>query len=286
VRDNAAGQAYYDSMLKRYADWGLDFIKVDCIADHPYRPGEIRQIAAAIRKTGRPIVLSLSPGPTRLSHAAEVSRDAQMWRIANDLWDGWTFAHPRTGDDFPNGLRSAFDNLAKWSAYAGRGHWPDADMLPFGTLAPHPGWGEPRRTRLTPVEERCALTLWAVARSPLILGGNLTRLDALTRSLITNRDVLEVDQRARSSHPITELPPGFEHMRVWVADEAWRGREAPVVAVFNLDDGRRTVRASWRELGVTAGLRRARDLWSGRTAERTGIDVMLPAHGCAIYRLE
>ena len=66
VADNAAGQAYYDSMLKLYADWGLDYIKVDCISDHPYRPTEIRQIAEAIRKTGRPIVLSLSPGPTQL----------------------------------------------------------------------------------------------------------------------------------------------------------------------------------------------------------------------------
>ena len=90
VADNAAGQAYYDSMLKLYAGWGLDFIKVDCISDHPYRPTEIRQIAAAIRKTGRPIVLSLSPGPTQLEHAAEVAEYAQMWRITNDHWDGWT----------------------------------------------------------------------------------------------------------------------------------------------------------------------------------------------------
>ncbi len=73
IADNPAGQAYYDSMLKLYADWGLDYIKVDCISDHPYRPTEIRQIAEAIRKTGRPIVLSLSPGPTQLANAAEVA---------------------------------------------------------------------------------------------------------------------------------------------------------------------------------------------------------------------
>jgi alpha-galactosidase len=65
IKDNAAGQAYYDSMLRKYAAWGLDFIKVDCISDRPYRPTEIAQIALAIKKTGRPIVLSLSPGPTR-----------------------------------------------------------------------------------------------------------------------------------------------------------------------------------------------------------------------------
>ena len=87
VKDNSAGQAYYDSMLKLYAGWGLDFIKVDCISDRPYRPSEIRQIAQAIRKTGRPIVLSLSPGPTALEHAAEVAEYSQMWRIADDHWD-------------------------------------------------------------------------------------------------------------------------------------------------------------------------------------------------------
>jgi alpha-galactosidase len=69
VKDNAAGQAYYDSMMKLYAGWGLDFIKVDCISNRPFRPTEIRQIADAIKKTGRPIVLSLSPGPTALEDA-------------------------------------------------------------------------------------------------------------------------------------------------------------------------------------------------------------------------
>ncbi len=94
IKDNAAGQAYYDSMLRLYASWGVDFLKVDCISDHPYRPTEIRQIAEAIRKSGRPIVLSLSPGPTSLDHAAEVAKYAQMWRIADDHWDGWTFPAP------------------------------------------------------------------------------------------------------------------------------------------------------------------------------------------------
>ena len=93
VSDNAAGQAYYDSMMKLYAGWGLDFIKVDCISDHPYRPTEIRQIAEAIRKTHRPIVLSLSPGPTQLDHAAEVAKYAQMWRISDDHWDMWSAEH-------------------------------------------------------------------------------------------------------------------------------------------------------------------------------------------------
>jgi alpha-galactosidase len=73
-------------------------------------------------------------------------------------------------------VENAFDNLAKWAPYAKAGNWPDADMLPFGSLTPHPGWGAPRQSRLTRNEEQTQFTLWCIARSPLILGGNLTEL--------------------------------------------------------------------------------------------------------------
>jgi alpha-galactosidase len=172
VADNAAGQAYYDSMLKLYASWGVDFLKADCISDHPYRPTEIRQLAQAIRNAGRPMVLSLSPGPTSPAHAAEIQQWAQMWRISNDHWDAWDFAH-HTPDGFPSGIRPAFDLLAKWFTYTGPGSWPDPDMLPEGWLGPHPGWGQPRQTRETPDEQRTEFALWAITRSPLVMGANL-----------------------------------------------------------------------------------------------------------------
>jgi len=112
MKDNEAGQAYYDAMLKLYAGWGLDYLKVDCVSDHPYRPTEIRQIAEAIRKTGRPIVLSLSPGPTQLEHAAEVAKYAQMWRISDDHWDGWKFPHKAGDGEWPFGVGDEFDRIA------------------------------------------------------------------------------------------------------------------------------------------------------------------------------
>lgn len=111
VRDNAAGQAWYDSLLRQYAEWGVDLLKVDCIADHPYKLSEIRQIRRAIEKTGRPMVLSLSPGPTALSHAQEVMALAQMWRVSDDIWDIW--AGP--DQSFPQTVRSQFPRLAAWS---------------------------------------------------------------------------------------------------------------------------------------------------------------------------
>jgi alpha-galactosidase len=109
VQDNAAGQAYYDSMFALYAKWGLDFIKVDCVSDHPYRPTEIRQIATAIQKTGRPIVLSLSPGPTSLKVADEVAKYAQMWRITDDHWDVWSNKHEPGKGEFPFSVKDEFD---------------------------------------------------------------------------------------------------------------------------------------------------------------------------------
>ena len=285
VRDNAAGQAYYDSMLSLYAGWGLDFIKVDCIADHPYKASEIRQIATAIHKTGRPIVLSLSPGPTQPSHGAEIQRYAQMWRISNDIWDSWSFVHqPPKEDDFPMGVRDIFDRLQPWVGQGGDGRWPDADMLPFGMLAPHPGWGEARRTRLTLNEERTQLTLLAMARSPLILGANLTQLDEETRTLITNRDVISVNQTGRDNHPVDNLPAGLEKVRVWVASGTGRERSQRFIAVFNLDDKPIAVDASWNKLGLPSGTLTARDLWTGHTlAAAASLKIQLNAHECALY---
>lgn len=284
VRANAAGQAYYDSMLALYAHWGVDFLKVDCIADHPYRISEIRQIAAAIRKTGRPIVLSLSPGPTQLSHAAEIRRYGQMWRISNDVWDGWTFVHEHPGDDFPMGVRNIFDRLPRWAGQARDGRWPDADMLPFGELAPHPGWGEPRHSRLTLDEERTQLTLLAMARSPLILGANLTRLDDATRALITNKDVIAVDQHSHDNHPLEHLPAGFGQVRVWTASGEAGER---YLAVFNLDDKPLNLRTTWRQLGQTPGKHASHELWSGRRLQASDrLSIRLPAHGCALYSVK
>jgi hypothetical protein len=286
VRDNAAGQAYYDSMLKLYAVWGMDFIKVDCIADRPYKVSEIRQIAAAIKKTGRPIVLSLSPGPAQLSHAAEMGQYAQMWRISNDVWDGWSFTHAHPDDDFPNGVLTAFDYLAKWASYAKPGNWPDGDMLPFGSLTPHPGWGEPRQSRLTQNEERTQFTLWSISRSPLILGGDLTKLDDFTKSLITNKAILSLNQTGQGARPVKDLPPEFAHVRVWITSQGAPEKPRKILALFNLDDASVTFHATWKQLGLGAH-HSARGLWdSVSLADSERLNVTLPAHGSGVWRLD
>ncbi len=288
IKDNAAGQAYYDSVFRLYASWGLDFIKVDCISDRPYRPTEIRQIAEAIHKTGRPILLSLSPGPTAVENAAEVAKYAQMWRITDDHWDGWELKKESGG--FPVALRDDFDMLAKWYPYVRPGNWPDADMLPEGWIGPHPGYGEERHTRLTADEQRTEFTLWAITRSPLILGGNLTRLDALTRELITNQDVLFIDQNATYSRPVDTAPLGsaFENIRIWRAsiNEPGARGYAEYFAFFNLGDATATVRAAWQQLGLDGAKHSAQNLWdSSSTKEGKEISVTIPPHSCALYQV-
>jgi hypothetical protein len=216
-----------------------------------------------------------------LSHADEVARSAQMWRIADDIWDGWSFPNP-----WPNGVLTAFDNLAAWAPYAGPGHWPDADMLPFGALSPHPGWGAPRPSRLTQDEERTQFTLWAIARSPLILGGDLTKLDDFERALITNKELIAINQTAWDSHPLTGLPPGFEQVRVWAASTGPRDHPVQYIAIFNLDDKPAVLTAEWVKLGLRPGMHAMHHLWKQRTYTSEASIIMLPAHGSVIYRVD
>ena len=287
VKDNAAGQAYYDSMFKLYAKWGVDFVKVDCIADHPYRPTEIRQIAEAIRKSGRRMVLSLSPGPTSLSHAQEVMKYAQMWRISNDHWDIWQPGYrPPQLDEFPFGLKEEFDRLADWAPYAGPGHWPDADMLPWGWLGPNPGFGKPRQSRETREEQRTEFTLWAIARSPLILGANLTRLDDFTRSLVTDREVLDINQQSVTSGPV-QMPSGkATPWRAWYARTG--GRHPKVyLAVFNLQDSAETWDLPWTAFHLDERPHSVYDVWNARELPAAkALHVELPAHGCGLFRAQ
>jgi alpha-galactosidase len=287
VTDNAAGQAYYDSMLKRYAQWGLDFIKVDCISDRPFRPTEIRQIADAIRKTGRPILLSLSPGPTSLDNAEYVARYSQMWRIADDHWDLWLDKN-KTNGEFPFGLAEEFNRLAAWNQHSKPGSWPDPDMLPEGSLRPHPGWGDPRQSRYTPDEQRYEFTLFAISRSPLIYGGNLTELDDLTRRLMTTSILTTINQTAVESKPVTTGSPALGTARIWFAATDKGQNPKFYFAFFNPEDNPVTLHFKWDDIWLRfAGKHAATNLWDGtKSALSESMEVALPAHGSAIYRVE
>ncbi len=273
VKANPAGQAYYDSVAKLYASWGVDFVKVDCIAAHPYKGDEIRMVSEALKKAGRPIVLSLSPGPAPLDKVAELRKYAQMWRISDDMWDRWA---PPPKKSFPQSLLGQFAMTAKWAPAVVPGHWPDADMLPIGYLGPRPGSGKARQSALTHDEERTLFTLWSIFRSPLIMGGNLTSSDEWTTSLLTNEDVIVVDQHSTASHPAIS----DSTKAVWVA-KADRG-QALYVALFNLADTAQTVEYPLQPLGGVSYA--IRDLWEQKslgTADR--VKAKLQPHASALY---
>jgi alpha-galactosidase len=251
IKDAAAGQAWYDSLLRQYANWGVDFLKVDCIADHPYKPAEIRQIKLAIEHSGRDIVLSLSPGPTAVEHHAEVGELAQAWRISNDIWDLWIGKA-----DFPIGIRDQFENAARWAEYTKPGNWPDADMLPVGELRPYPDVGPGvRHTRLTPAEQQTQLSLWAMARSPLIIGANLTLLDQSTTRLLCNPDILKINQTATASRQV--LHEG--ELVIWTADLPG---DVHAVAAFNLGEKIITLDRALSDF-VSAGKYDIKNAWTG-----------------------
>jgi hypothetical protein len=274
VRDTPAGQAWYDSLLAQYAAWGVDYLKVDCISDHPYKPAEIRMLHRAIVKSGRPIILSLSPGPTSPGVEKEVSAMAQMWRISDDLWDYW-----KNPGHFPRSLYYHFELVAGWAPFAKPGTWPDADMLPFGYLGPIPGDGEARDTRLTHDEQRTMLTLWSIARSPLILGANLTKLDDWTTKLITNRDVLEVDQFAHDQRQVSR----DGDIVTWTA--AGKG-DVRYLAVFNLNDQEKKVHRTFAFYNLPAKTYRARELWTNADYTNSdAVDLAIPPHGCVLLEL-
>jgi alpha-galactosidase len=277
IKDNEAGQAWYDALLRQYAGWGVDFLKVDCIADHPYKASEIRQLAKAITHSGRDVVLSLSPGPTSLDHHEEVAELAQMWRISNDIWDVWN-----TGKGgWPIGIKDQFENAARWAQYSRPGNWPDADMLPVGELSPFPDVGpKGRHTRLTPDERHTQLSLWAMARSPLITGANLTLLDADTERLLTNPDILAIDQTATASRQV--LRDG--DLVIWTADLP---RSVHAVAVFNLGEQPISVDRELRTLGLPDVPYDLRNAWTGtRLSASSRVTATLDPHGSAVFMLD
>lgn len=268
VRPNGAGQAWYDSCAAQWASWGIDFVKVDDLSS-PYHGDEIKMIRKAIDRCGRPIVLSTSPGPTDPAHADHVSAFANMWRVSNDRWDRW-------GD-----LDQQFDLLGKWQGVAGPGHYPDADMIPIGHIGIRCRIAGPdRQTRLTADEQVTLLSLWALVASPLMLGNNLPDTDDGTLSLLTNDEVIAVDQDSPTS-PAKRVEE-LKGTEVWVR----RLRDGSMaVGLFNRCDAPATVDLIWSAAGFN-GRQILRNLWEHKDigVYEKKFSMELPAHGAALLR--
>jgi alpha-galactosidase len=261
-------QAYYDSIVKMYAAWGVDFIKADDIA----RPAHREEIAAlhhAIQKTGRTIVLSLSPGPAMVKDAAFLQENANMWRISDDFWDDW------------KALRLNFILMSIWSGAGRPGAWPDADMLPLGRIGIRAERGDPRMTRFTRAEQKTLMSLWAIAQSPLMFGGDLPSNDEFTLSLLTNDEVLAVNQKGAHGQAVAEAGDSV----IWAADAA--GANAKYIAVFNVGDKETIlVHVDFRAFHLPSKCT-VRDLWERKDvgAFNDGHVFQIAPHASGLYKL-
>jgi len=261
------GQEYYDSILKLYAEWGVDFIKADDIARPVYR-GEIAALQRAIRKTGRTIVLSLSPGPATIKDLSFLQENANMWRISDDFWDDW------------QSLKQTFLLLSVWGGTGRPGAWPDADMLPLGRLGLRAERGEARMTNFTRDEARTVMSLWSISQSPLIFGGDLPSLDEFTSSLLTNDEVLAVEQSGSHGYPYWQSGGRV----AWVAESDDRGTK--YLGVFNTEDRAVEIRVDWGALNMPERCL-LRDLWQRQDlgAISGGYTFPLAPHASGLYRV-
>jgi alpha-galactosidase len=269
---------YYDSLVALYAEWGVDYVKADDMSS-PYHEAEITALANALRRSSRPMVLSLSPGATPIEKAEHVKAHANLWRISPDFWDLWKL------------LDRQFELGRLWQPHAGPGHWPDADMLPLGKLRISPddyvaeqmGLTSKQITneysRFTDPEKHTLVTLWSIFGSPLMMGGHLPENDALTLRLLTNEEVLAVDQESSGNREVLAEGPAV----VWAAEAPDGGT---YVALFNRGESPRAVEVPLARLGLS-GTVRVRDLWQ-RAARGEAIGSVradVPSHGAALLKL-
>ena len=307
-QSHPGAQAWYDAQVDQFARWGVDYLKVDDM-QAPFMDREIDAYTRAIHKAeqahGHSMTLSLSPG-TRVptTHLGFLRDHAQLWRISDDLWDRW------------QDLYAQFARLARWAPLQSTGHWADADMLPLGHIGLRAERGGDRSSLLTADEQRTMLTLWAMGRSPLMVGGDLPSSDEATLSLLDNPALEEVTAGSADNGEIIREPvesgdgqgrkvPGEEIVWRALASDWADGTPSAhaggvYAAVFWTGDRPRRVRTALSSLVGLDGADGAWtpvDLWRDRTSEPARISLegqgadrelvaLVPAHGVVWVALD
>ena len=278
-KDVFGAQEYYDSVIQMYADWGVDYIKCDDICNtNLYRENqysaahEVEMLQRAIQKTGREMVLSLSPGPALIEKAWHYEKYANMWRITDDFWDEWEL------------LRNMFDRCELWQNHVTKGSYPDCDMLPVGMLGK--GFGKEYKTRFTKDEQITMLTLWCVFGSPLMIGAELTLLDEWTQWLLTRTDILKLTS---SDYRGAQVEKDQAHA-IWICQNEQTGER--YVAFFNFQETAAEIGCELAETGLYAQMPEthnstALELWTGEqiSIENGWLKDQVPPHGARLYDL-
>ncbi len=256
---------FAENDAKQWAAWGMDYLKYDW---NPNDVPHVTEMAKALRASGRDIVYSLSnSAPFEL--AGEWVKLAQCWRTTGDIVDTWASV---------SGIGFAQD---RWTPFGGPGHWNDADMLVVG----HVGWGPALHPcNLTPDEQYTHISLWCLLASPLLIGCDLAQLDEFTLSLLTNDEVLEVNQ-----DPLGRQAKRIffnEEVDIWAKDMV-DGSKA--VGLFNkkfLSEEADEITVTWQQLGLS-GSQKVRDLWRQKDlgAFDEKFTAKVPVHGVVLVKI-
>jgi alpha-galactosidase len=201
---------FEENDARQMAVWGIDYLKYDWRLEVP----SAERMSAALRQSGRDIVYSLS-NSAPYADAADWARISNTWRTGPDIRDSWTSL-----------FLSAF-SIDKWGAYGGPGHWNDPDMLIVGNVstgsALHP-------TRLTPDEQYSHVSLFCLLSAPLIIGCPIEQLDAFSINLLSNDEVIGIDQDPLGKPARLSMEEGG--VQVWVKQ---LGDGSYAVGLFNID---------------------------------------------------
>lgn len=259
---------YYDSIFELYASWGVDFVKCDDIArELPKEETELIMLSDSLKGCGRDMVLSLSPGPALLEKAELYKQVSNMWRITDDFWDNWQL------------LYNMFERCEKWAPHNGAGHWADADMLPIGYIKQD--YSPDITTQFTKDEQVTMLTLWSIFRSPLIIGGEMTKFDDFTMSLLTNEGILKMHRNARHSHQVWRREMNGSEIVLWTAADA---EGCQYAALFNIGENSADISVPLTELEIYEA-KDITELWSNEAFHADNISADLAPHSARAYYL-
>jgi alpha-galactosidase len=252
---------------RQWADWGIDYLKYDW---KPNDPKHVERMARALRASCRDITYSLS-NTAPFKYAATWAKLANCWRTTNDIRDAWSRTQLPPADRWALGIIDIWQRHEKWTSFNGPGHFNDPDMLVVGNV----GWGSPRPTRLTPDEQYTHISLWCLWSAPLLLGCPLDQLDDFTLNLLTNDEVLAVNQDPLGEQAKRIPAAGQGKVLVKNLEDG-----SKAVGLFNIGNEPNTVKVKWEQLGIT-GKHLVRDLWRQKNigTYKEGFQAIVRPHG-------
>lgn len=218
----------------------------------------------ALRATGRAIFYSINPGdgsgcvPGKC--AIDLPGTANMWRIGFDIDASWS------------SVTGLIDQDAPLSEYAGPGHWNDPDMLEVGKLA-------------SETEDRAHFSMWAIMAAPLLAGNDIRSMSTATKAILTNTEVIAVDQDALGIQGTRVASPGA-NLEVWAKQLS--GANSVAVALLNRGSSSASITAAWSAIGLEAGAATVRDLWSHTdlgSFESSYTAAAVPSHGVVMLKV-